>query len=146
MIKVARTVPDHVALAIKNAKPIYLGETSLEECILSGVQTGRAFTLYDQEGRIGAIIGHQLLWKGVSSVWALVTEDIDYHPLRYARMIKRVMDTEATQFKLHRMEMAVKMGHAKAHKLARTLGFKPEGIMEAYNEDKSHSVMYGRVI
>lgn len=146
MIKVTRSTPEHVYLAAKKALPIYSGEDELLSATLSGVQSGRAFTLYDSVGSIGCIIGHQLLWRGVSSVWGLVTTDITTHSIAYARMARRIMDEEVKLFKLHRLEMAVKVGHPVADKWAHFLGFSPEGVMRAYNEDKSDSMLYGRVL
>lgn len=147
-VKVVRFHPNHIeVMEVRDMDAALFGYFKTEEGFGrikeigdTSVQAG-TFT-YD--GRIIFIAGFFQLWPGVIEVWMLPSKHLATAPRTFARLMKRYVDRIAEDFKVHRMQTT--SFHDDFHaKFMKFLGFKAEGTLEKYTQDKRNMVQYARV-
>jgi hypothetical protein len=90
-----------------------------------------ASTFFDGEDVI-ACVGIAPMWKGVGNAWALLSKRVIAHPLFLTRSVLALLDYAEQTYSYRRIEAAVAIDHAAAHRWIRHLGFSFEGIMTQY--------------
>jgi len=145
MIKVWRSTPDDIIEAIEDALPVYAGDKGLYEGMSNALERGRLYTIGKADGTVLGVIGGVLIWQGVASVGAILTNQIQGSPISVVRVTKRIIETVMRDHKIHRMEMAVRCGYPVGQRWAEGLGFQAEGILRQYGEDRADYTMYGKV-
>lgn len=102
-------------------------------------------SLKDIDGKLGAILGIDLIRPGVGEGWAVTTDNLLIHPIAYTKKVIGIIDEVFSHFELHRLQISVKC-ESSLVRWAQTLGFIEEGRMIAYGKDKSDYFIMGRVI
>ncbi len=103
-----------------------------------------ARTMVDEEV-ILAIAGVAPLWKGVGTVWTLISEDARKSGLRLSLEVRRGIEMLHVERGFWRLQATVKRGDEAARLWIVGLGFSYEGTMIAYGPDGQTHDMYGRV-
>ncbi len=88
-----------------------------------------------------AIAGVALAWPGREVAWSLLSNCGPRHFISIHRAVQAFLDRRQTR----RIEMSVDADHDNAGRWARLLGFKEEGLMQAYTPDGRDAVLYARV-
>ena len=81
------------------------------------------------------------MWDSRAIAWALVAELGPMNFLKCHRAAKGFLDGCG----IRRVEMSVDCGHRAAHRWARALGFRMEGVMPAYAPDGRSHALYARI-
>ncbi len=84
-------------------------------------------------------------WPGNWQIFSFGTND---YPRAIASMWERyVMACRYAKDRgAHRLECRSRIGHIDAHRLLKTLGFRPEGTLEKYGIDKSDYVQWAQIL
>ena len=89
-----------------------------------------------------AIAGVAPLWKGVGTVWTLISEEARDRVVGLTRGVLRLMDSDRSYW---RLQATVERGDERARLWIILLGFSYEGTMVAYAPDGKTHDMYARV-
>jgi RimJ/RimL family protein N-acetyltransferase len=100
-----------------------------------------AFTGWLNHDIIG-IAGVLEVWPGVGEAWMHTSKEFPGLPM-VARIIKKMLNSEFKH--LHRIQCTVIDGFTEAERLAEWLGFKKEGLMEAYGFDKTNHTRFAKI-
>ena len=104
----------------------------------------RAFSIYcDSELACCAGIIHKM--DGIGVAWALYPANIGTYHIDPS-LAKEKMASIAERFNYRRIEATVRADFPVGHSYIRYLGFKVEGLMEAYEPDGSDAFLYARII
>lgn len=95
--------------------------------------------------QILAIAGVAPLWKGVGTVWTLISEEAKEDGVRLSLGVRRLVDMAYTERDYWRLQATVKRGDEPARLWIVGLGFVFEGTMIAYGPDGTTHDMYARV-
>ncbi len=93
-----------------------------------------------------AIFGAQFVRPGVYHVWGLVSTEVAKHPISFFKAAEKTLAWYERTSKTHRIQMDIRAGHFDLMKWAHLLGFRHEGIMRAYSEDRSDHYLYAKVV
>lgn len=91
-----------------------------------------------------AIIGVNILKKGVGELWMLPSEKIDGFPVEIVKAIKWLINVYIPViFGIHKLQIAIREGWEQGCKWAKVLGFKFEYNSVAHDHSKqTHHVFY----
>lgn len=92
-----------------------------------------------------AVAGVAPLWKGVGTVWTLISEDARKSGLRLSLGVRRLVDMAYVERGYWRLQATIKRGDETARLWIVGLGFSYEGTMLAYGPDGKTHDMYARV-
>lgn len=95
--------------------------------------------------QILAIAGVQPLWKGVGTVWTLISVDARKHGVRLSMGIRRSLDMLHVERGYWRLQATVIRGDETARLWIIGLGFSYEGTMVAYGPQAETHDMYARL-
>ena len=97
-------------------------------------------------GRVVGCAGVLPAWPGRGTAWALLTHDIPRPAWAWlARAMRLRLDDLQDQPAFRRIDCQVASEFPAGHRLARALGFVPEGVMRSYGADGRDYCMYARV-
>ncbi len=140
---------------IVTAKPEHLDNLELKEvfehkdAILYGKlamgQNTPAFTILNPNGGVIGVIGGTFLYPGVLEVYGLFSNEIHQYKVSFFKTVKDCIDRSFGFYKVHRMQMVVKTSYEGGHHWAQSLGFKSEGVMQAYGPNREDYTLYARV-
>ena len=103
-----------------------------------------AQTWFDS-GEILAIVGVSPLWKGVGTVWTLLTDAAREHGVALTLGVLRFMDMLHVERGYWRLQATTESGDEVARLWIIRLGFEYEGTMTAYGPDAMTHSMYARL-
>lgn len=92
-----------------------------------------------------AIVGVSPMWKGVGTVWTLISEDARKHGLSLSRGVMRFLVMLREERSYRRLQATVERGDERARRWLLHLGFFYEGTMVAYDSDGKTHDLYARV-
>lgn len=101
------------------------------------------------EGRIVAVGGLYIRWKGVGLLWLMLTADCkkhNFYGVLAIDAIKEKMEFLIKKNNLWRAEAVVRVGFDKAIKMIEFLGFRRESTLEKYMPDKTDAYLYKRIM
>lgn len=98
-----------------------------------------------EDDKIFAIVGVESMWKGVGTVWTLLTKDSRDHGVKLTLGVVRFIEELNSQRGFWRVQATVRRGDEPARLWILQLGFRYEGTMVAYGPDGSTHDMYARV-
>lgn len=93
-----------------------------------------------------AIFGGKQEYPGVLNCWGLFSEEIRKYKIAFHRAAKILIDVMFKEFKLHRMQAAVRTDYTEGQRWIEALGFVREGWMKMYGAERHDYFMYGRTV
>ena len=100
---------------------------------------------WEEKGLILAIVGISHQWRGVGTVWTLLTDDARARGLVLTRGVLRFLDMLHGERLYWRIQATVEHGDEAARRWILKLGFTYEGTMAAYSPDAKTHDLYARV-
>ena len=100
---------------------------------------------WDESGLILAIVGVSPLWKGVGTVWTLLTSDARQRGVGISRGVLRFIHMLHVERSYRRLQATIEHGDETARLWIVRLGFRYEGTMVAYAPDGKTHDMYARL-
>jgi hypothetical protein len=100
---------------------------------------------WEEGGRIVAIAGVAPLWKGVGTVWTVLSEESRQRGVRLTRGVLQFIDMLHEERGYWRLQATIEHGDDVARHWILQLGFQYEGTMNAYGPDLKTHDMYARV-
>jgi len=97
-------------------------------------------------GKPIAVVGGDLLWKGVAQIWSVSSPEIEKYPVFYTRTSRMFLRLYHDLFGIRRYQCAVRCDFKSGQRWAEALGFTSEGIMRGYGPDGADHFLYARVI
>ena len=91
-----------------------------------------------------ACIGVTPLWRGVGAAWAFLGTDAQRYWKTIHSGVKMFLRGALCDGEFHRIQTAVRLDHAAAHRWALRLGFSPEGVLHGYGYDRADFMAYAR--
>lgn len=92
-----------------------------------------------------AILGGFPLGPTCYHVWGIVSSDIQKNPVSFHKETLKLLNTMQDKFKLRRIQLDVRCSFLRGQHWAKSLGFKPEGIMRKFAADGEDCILYSRV-
>lgn len=108
------------------------------------LETQAAVTIFC-EGRPIAILGMNPIHRGVFQAWAIISSEVQKHPVSFHKLALTIFERWKTQSGAHRVQMTVQADFEAARRWALALGFNYEGKLRSYGEDGSDFYIYGWV-
>ena len=100
-----------------------------------------------RDGEVVCLAGLNHHHPGVGELWLIPGYLVDHYKAEFFKTIHRLIYRFVfPELKMHRLEIAIAEGWEKGQKWAEKLGFKKEGLMEAYYNDYSNHYLYARVM
>lgn len=97
------------------------------------------------DGEIAGCIGLAHMWQGVAEA-TLVPSDVFYkYAKTLTRFVKESLDIAVETGRIHRVQALSLEKYPKHGRFLEALGFKKEGIIEAYDGEKNDYGMYARI-
>lgn len=122
--------PDLVSLSLQpQQKQIFVATTQYAEALANA---GPAYTVYTESGELLACLGLMYQWEGYSKAYAFLGEHAGVHMLRLTRRIREWLDARPER----RIDCAVDANFLQAHRWAKLCGFKYEGPLEKYFDER----------
>lgn len=97
------------------------------------------------EDRPVAVVGVDLLWKGVARAWVFLSEESLEHPVALSRGVRGWLEWIIEDLQLRRVQADVEHGHEAARRWLLFLGFSYEGTMRRYGYTGRHHDLYARL-
>ncbi len=101
---------------------------------------------WEEDGRIIAIVGIAHQWRGVGTVWTLLTAESRERGVVLTRGMLRFLGMLHGERHYTRIQATVEHGDEAARDWIMQLGFEYEGTMFAYSPDGKTHDMYARVV
>lgn len=101
---------------------------------------------WEEDGVIIAIVGVEPMWKGVGTVWTLLTSEAKERGVPLTRGVLRFVQMLHVERLYWRLQATVERGDEAARLWIIQLGFRYEGTMVAYAPDGKTHDMYARVV
>lgn len=125
-------------------EPNHLNHMDIEQARLFGVDlykqiSGDAFTLII-DNKIIACGGIEQLWPGVGEAWLIMSEGALKYPVSVMRRAREIFPKMNTKY--HRVQALVLYQFHKAMLFVERLGFRYEGLMQAYGPNKEDYMRY----
>ena len=95
-------------------------------------------------GKIIAMIGAVMVWRGVYEIWMLTTPDVEKHAVFFHKSILRLESDYLKTTKCHRVQCVVHEANLRSKKWVEHLGFEFEGLMKHYGENGAHYLRYAK--
>jgi hypothetical protein len=105
---------------------------------------GPAFTLI-VHGRVGAIFGFVLLWRGLAEAWMVVTPHVRPIALPFSRQSRKLIDIVALSLHLRRVQIHVHTANLPAARWAKVAGFAIEATLPFYTADGQDVYLMSRI-
>ena len=115
-----------------------------EQRIIHQSQCGPSITAYINNRPV-AIFGLVLLWDGVGEAWSLFSEKARRYPIAMTKGANAFFDICEILYTLHRLQITVRSEDKRAMSWASFLGFKEEGLLRAFSQDKKDYYMMRRI-
>lgn len=129
-------------------KPEHLEQIELKENYIQGdcpkTIVNTAFT-FESDGKIIAIIGGFPFVPGVIHWWAFISKHVRDYPIDFHKEVLKMLDWYEENEKPRRMQFEVNCDYPEGQKWAESLGFRVEGVMEAWGPRGEDHFLYGRV-
>lgn len=132
--------PEHLERLRLQPAQAYLSGRIGSEYARAMVVDGQSFSALSGD-RVIACAGLIPLWAGRAHAWALLAEDAGRDLLAVHRAVGRFLSLSTVR----RIETSVYHEFAAAHRWARLLGFRWEGLMRGYAPDGRDCDLYARV-
>lgn len=100
---------------------------------------------YLEDDRPIAAIGAWPGWKGVASMWAVLTEEMRSKPITLCKGARHWIEHIAAREHLHRMQALIQPEHDAAIRWIHWLGFNREGLMERASPRGTDLWLYARI-
>jgi len=84
------------------------------------------------------------IWDEVFEGWVMGSHLIWQHRVGAAKVIRKVMDVLVKEYKITRLQTAVKKDFLLGHRFAQWLGMKEEGLMIKYQNNEDY-IRFARV-
>ncbi len=119
------------------------GLMGIRDYIKACSELGQAFTGIADEGVVGSG-GLIPLWPGVAEAWTMTSPLIEKYVISFHRAVRKHLNLLEQEQGLHRIQCVIIEGHDISTLWVERLGFKYEGIMEAYGPNKENYYRYAR--
>jgi RimJ/RimL family protein N-acetyltransferase len=98
------------------------------------------------KGRILGVAGIAPVWPGVGEAFTFLSPELlQKYKWSMHRAVSRYFEQIVAKHKYHRVQCVVMLGHVAARRWAEAFGFKFEGVMPLYTQDKQTMIRYGKV-
>jgi len=133
----------HFLDAIENRAPTVVGTLDMMLRAIDVYTMPKHGFAYMEDGTIYAVAGIFPLWEGCGEAWVIPTRVVKNRRIPVSRHLKKTLARLGfEELKMHRVQSAVKVDFKEAHKLARFVGFKEEGLMKSYGPEGADYVRY----
>lgn len=120
----------------------YKGEDVRKLSAVIGSERVFAAALVDND-LVLAIVGGNIIWDGVVSAWAVISESVKGCPIQFHKEVLNLVNT-AFDMKIHRMDFTVKASFVEGNKWALALGFEHEATLYKYGPNMEDYNLYVR--
>lgn len=108
-------------------------------------QYGTCFTVII-DGRIVLMGGILQVSVHTGHCWTMVSTYAAGHGLRLVREVKRHLEAMMHDMRLHRLETSNQADAVEHHKWCKLLGFKGEGRMRYYDDEKRDYIRFAKIM
>lgn len=106
---------------------------------------GPGYTLLIDGKTIGCLVFCKLLYAGVCEVVILGSPDMERYGLTVHRICKGLIDRAQEYHGFRRIEARIMETAKRDRAWAERLGFKPEGVIEAFGPNGENYIQYARI-
>jgi hypothetical protein len=92
-----------------------------------------------------AILGINLQRPGLGELWMLVGADLDRYFVSFQKSVDELL-SKTKEMNIHRLQMSVDCTFETGIRWAKHMGFKEEGVMEAYDSQGRDHFLFAKVI
>lgn len=144
MLKVIKTIPEHFHQINIQAAQGFCKEQfeAYPEYAKTLAQDPSTYTGIDEQGNIIGIMGLALRHTNCGEGWAIFSNNIKPHIKSIIKEVKKFLRAHKH---IKRIYCTASVEFPEAHKLLRVLGFKVEGILEAWDVLGTDHIMYTRI-
>lgn len=103
-----------------------------------------AYSLVHRNGEILAVFAGEVIWPGVVSCSALISQEIKKYPIGTTRAVLQLMHSLQKLHSIHRIQLTVRDDFKEAKRWVTYMGFYCEGTLYGYGQDKSDYLMMAR--
>jgi len=103
-----------------------------------------ARSMVSEGGEVVAILGVTPQWRGVGTVWAMISDKARFYGYRLTRNAIRLMDDFQSE-EFWRLNATIERGCFEAREWILAIGFSYEGTMVGYGPDGKTHDMYSRL-
>jgi len=124
---------------------------TIDERALEYSKAGPCRTLLEESGHhaiaptILAVGGVVYLWEGVGELWLMVSPSGRKCKKALWKFMSDFCEDCMGQYKFHRIQASVVVGHRDSHRTMLHLGFIPEGMMAHYGPNRENYIRYVRL-
>ena len=112
--------------------------------VLTGfAEMGPAY-MATHKGQVICAFGCIPLWPGVGECWLLTDVSLPEHRRPFHRVTKLILDSFMSELNLIRLQITVHSENVLAHKWAKVLYFKQEGVLKRFGPDGKDFYMLAR--
>ena len=108
-------------------------------------QLGPGYTMWVDGEIIGCLVFARLMYQGVAEVLIRMSKNVEHHKLSMHRMAKKNCDKAQEIHGLHRLEARIAEDATRNRRWAESIGFKQEGVLEAFGPNGMNYIQYARV-
>jgi hypothetical protein len=135
---------EHVDIFEQSPEDIERYGLMTSESPMPMAEYGQAFTgIHD--GRVLIMGGIMLTSERTAKCWTIVSKHAKNYGVLVFHQTRRLLENMMDDMKLHRLETANLKDAHEHHRWCRLLGFKAEGDMPMYDDQKRTWVRFGKV-
>jgi len=112
------------------------------EAVLDQIDSNTLSIVERDTGQVLAIVGYNLWWEGVGSVWAHLSIDCKGKGIRFIRAVRRSIDIAFKKGNLRKMITMIFESDHEAVRWSKPTGWTLEGILEGASPDGSNLRLY----
>ena len=102
---------------------------------------GPSRSITDDAGRVLLCCGVIFFHPNRAHAWTLLSGRASRHMPFLVKSVLKFLES----LPCRRVEMTIRQGFSAGVKWARILGFRPEGVMRAYDENGDNCILYARI-
>lgn len=125
-------------------QPIFL-ENALASIEGLDAREGSFIETITADGKVIAILGLVVVWRGVASVWTVSSNEIKLYPKDFHVTVLAMIEEYARILKLWRLQFNVRATFKPGQRWAEALGFEREGRMKKYDPKGEDYFRYARI-
>lgn len=145
MLKAIPYDPQHCMIIELQEKDQWLAKEYLQQWAQLHSLVGRGYSVIDEEGKLVAVGGVDMLWDGVGEMWSLFGARSVSVKIALHKMVRTQIRLLIAELALYRLQAVVLATDPVAVRYIETLGFVREALLKAYFPYRQDGIMYARL-